>query len=524
MLRHAVLRELPRLLVVALLASWSWMFTEITVPNERTRAYLAVALVDGRTLTIDGPVQRFGPVQDWATHDGHYYTDKAPGSSLLAALPYALWRRMHPGEDITIAALVQLLRRSVALPAGLLAFLLARALLRRRCPDPRVVDLVSFGWFLGTTAFHYSTALYGHQLVGAAFLGALWLFDLAEDSPSAARRRLALLAAGALTGFAELLEYQAAIGCVALALYVFIRHARRDLPGLLLFVLGVLPSVALFAWYHQRAFGGPLELSYHHLVSPEVQALHRSGVGGVALPTREGALGVTLSLHRGLLPTCPLVALLPVGLVALYRRGERALAVLLGGAFGLYVFMVAGAGAWYGGWSFGPRLLVPALALAVVPLGDAVRVCLPRPGALGIALGLASAGVLTNQAVHAFFPELPEDLPNPLLDALVPLWRAGLVSPNLAMLRGLSPDTRTVLPLAVMVLLVIVYMVVGSLKGVPWRGRLLAGSALLLVLGAAAAAPLKVGPTRTPEQTRDFVELVRFFRSREPPPAPPRPL
>src|SRR5262245_57034982 len=87
----APMRSLDRRTLGALLCglglcqlAYSWMYSAISVPNERTRMYLTVALVDHGTFAIDAPLQRFGRVYDLARFGGHYYTDKAPGASLLA--------------------------------------------------------------------------------------------------------------------------------------------------------------------------------------------------------------------------------------------------------------------------------------------------------------------------------------------------------------------------------------------------------------------------------------------------------
>ena len=69
--------------LVGVMLSYTWMYGAISVPNERSRVYLAVALWDDHTVQIDEPLKRWGKIFDLARHDGHYYSDKAPGSSFL---------------------------------------------------------------------------------------------------------------------------------------------------------------------------------------------------------------------------------------------------------------------------------------------------------------------------------------------------------------------------------------------------------------------------------------------------------
>ncbi|MBN1770350.1 MAG: hypothetical protein JXB32_03745, partial [Deltaproteobacteria bacterium] len=282
------------LLVLALLG-YSWMYADITVPNERTRAYLVVSVVDHGSLSIDKAVERYGPVNDWARRDGHYYTDKAPGSSLLGVAPYWVARRFTKAEDWKIAEVINLMRTWVMLPIALVGFFWMRRLLRLLGQAPAVVDLASLAWALGTSAFHYGTAFYGHQIVAVCLLGALELVvraeqtlasgprappaegtvaeELAAASGAAERRscpwkkyRLPLFGAGLLAGLAGLTEYQAGIPAALLALYVVAGPLRRRPTATAMLVLGALPFVVLLFGYNTLAFGGPFKLSYQFLV------------------------------------------------------------------------------------------------------------------------------------------------------------------------------------------------------------------------------------------------------------------
>src|SRR5688572_22053133 len=158
------------------------MFQAISVPNERSRIYLAVALVDHGSFQINQPIKRFGWILDVAEFDGKVYSDKAPGSSLLAALAYGGLRIVYDAEAFDIGELIQLMRRGVMLPLGIVGFFALRRLLRRLGIMPGISDVVSLGWILGTAAFHYSTAFYGHQIVGVAFVLSLLWIEGAERS------------------------------------------------------------------------------------------------------------------------------------------------------------------------------------------------------------------------------------------------------------------------------------------------------------------------------------------------------
>src|SRR5688572_7278335 len=80
--RSEYLREAGLAALVLFVSSYAWMFSRVSVPNERTRAYLTMAIVDHGSFAVDEPLRRFGSVYDLAQFGGHYFTDKAPGASL----------------------------------------------------------------------------------------------------------------------------------------------------------------------------------------------------------------------------------------------------------------------------------------------------------------------------------------------------------------------------------------------------------------------------------------------------------
>ena len=310
---------------VCVLLSYSTMFAAVSAPNERSRVYLAVALVDHGTLSIDEPVRRFGAILDTARFDDHLYSDKAPGSSLLGAALYGVVRLFTPSSAWTIEQLIQLMRTALMVPLGLVGFWVLRKLLQSLELRPGLVDLVSTGWILGTAAFHYSTAFYGHQIVATCLLLSLYFVERAEHSrtPTAAA-----LAAGTCAGFAGITEYQAGIVSFFLALYVLAGPLRHQARAWLGFLAAALPFVLLLGAYHWLAFGGPFELSYHHLSHTHWQKIHTQGIGGITWPSAEALLGCTVSLHRGLFITSPMFLLAFAGAPVLWRHRRR-LALLL---------------------------------------------------------------------------------------------------------------------------------------------------------------------------------------------------
>ena len=515
-MRAFFLRELALALLVLSLSSYAWLFSAVSAPNERTRLYLAVALVDEGTLQVDTQLKRCGRVFDLAQHDGHYFTDKAPGSSFLAAPIYALARIAHEPTDFRVEELVNLVRTWLMLPMGLLGFLLLRALLRRLHTVDWAIDVASLGFALGTVAFHYGTAFYGHVLVSTLLLAALWFMaraGLFSEEPRTRARYLGnSLGAGLCAGLMGFTEYQAiAVAALLCVVFAFAPRAQR-LPGLAAYTLGGLPFAVALLVYNQHAFGGPFELSYHHLVGKQLQELHGFGLAGATVPTWQAFSGLLFSEHRGLVTTSPLMGL---GLVALLTERKRIarglwLAMLLSVLY--FVGIVSSSSVWAGGWAFGPRLLVPItplLALAAARLLHAHHHTLLRAFAgASVAFAVGYHGLM-----QLTFPELPPSHTRPVADLARPLLEANLVAPNLACKVG-QLGTLTLWPAWLLMLAVVAYVLTRgpekSAKVLAMRGVGSLGVAALALLGLWVQAPSNDAKSR-----RKWVERVEGFEARE---------
>ncbi|HKP55070.1 MAG TPA: hypothetical protein VJV78_00035 [Polyangiales bacterium] len=429
------LRELLLALLVLVISSYAWMFSKVSVPNERTRAYLTVALVDHGTIAIDQSLRRFGAVYDLASFGGHYYTDKAPGSSLLAVPIYGFVRLFSPAEAWDIVSLCNLFRTYLMLPFGLLGFVLLRSLLRGLGISDAGRDVASLAFSLGSPMLHYSNAFYGHVLVATLVLGALRCLRAAEGGKLGW-----FAAAGGCAGLAGLVEYQAIVLAALLGMPILFQPLRRILPGALAYLAGGLPFALALLWYDARAFGGPFELSYQHLVASTLQELHGFGLAGATSPTREVLYEMATSPSRGLFCTAPLLGFGLCALPFVHRRlgWSLWLTCLLGSAY--FVLIVASSSVWFGGWSFGLRLLIPIYGMLAIAAAAGFDACARWSMFSALLRALAIYAIVYQLLVLLSFPELPPEFFRPLPDAIIPALREGLVAPNLACKHfGLSP-------------------------------------------------------------------------------------
>lgn len=452
-------REAGFALAVLVVLGYSWMPTVgVSSPNERSRIYLAVSLVDHHTVTIDEPLRRFGGIFDLAQWRGHFFTDKAPGSSILAAAVYGTCRLFRPASAFTIEDLLSLMRHTIMLPVGVLGFLLFRRLARRLELPEATIHVVSLSWLLGSAAAHASAGFVGHQIVAVCLLAALLLLLQVEAQVACAckmrRLRIQCAGAGLIAGFSVLTEYQSAIPFGLLALYTIAGPLRRRPALLLWLLLGSLPGAVGLLVYNKLAFGGFFQVSYHHLVNPGLQQLHGQGIGGVRVPRMEYARGALLSWHRGFLATSPFFVLAVPGLVAMWRVGLRRLSLLVGGAIAYYVLFVCSTEIWFAGWGFGPRLMVPMMGLAALAVSFGFA-GLRAAWTQGVAVGLFLWGIVYTQTANAVFPELPERFTHPLPEILLPALHAGALVPNWATRLFGWHGVGTLLPVALVIALLI---------------------------------------------------------------------
>ncbi len=125
-------------------------------------------------------------------------------------------------------------------------------------------------------------------------------------------------------------------------------------------IVRTAPPLALAAVltiaYNLARFGDPLEFGYKPPADP-----------GFTTPLFEGAAGLLFSPEKSLLLFAPAIVLVPAALVAL-ARGRRAFAALIAGLFATSFVLAATWHSWMGGWSWGPRLLIPGVAVLLVAL------------------------------------------------------------------------------------------------------------------------------------------------------------
>ena len=352
-------------------------------PQDVSRLGLSLSIAERGSLNIDP--YALG-TSDRAFRDGHWYSDKAPGVSLLALPTVEALRAID-----TVAGNPHGLRiwnRAghiwiVRMLTGGVALLLCSLLLGRAAEalQPGYGAPVALTYALGTIAGPLGATTFDNGVAAAVAFAAFFI--------AAKGRRLAA-AAGAVAGASVLFEYQAALVAVALAGYVAIRCGRR---ALLAYVAGGAPFALLLGAYNWATFGSPFHTSYSYVRNQFTERQHE-GFFGIGAPTAHGAWFLFLD-GRGLLVISPVLVAAAVGLVLLWRRGCRAEAGLCGFVTLSFLFVAMGYFEPYGGISPGPRFFAPALPFVALGLADAYQ----RFPVVTSLLALWSAAMVTMDAL-----------------------------------------------------------------------------------------------------------------------------
>jgi len=476
--------ELPRtrggravLVFVFLLACYGYFFPTLNNWGSNSRMDLIYAIVDKGTVRIDDYHQNTG---DKAYFEGHYYTDKSIGPSLLGipfylafkglvrlpplaqlasgkkgpgALPSLdeVYKKYHlpvpgtPGAGHSplyhAMALVFVTFFSVAVLSALVGAVVYLLADRFAAASANAIVLaLAFG--LGTPTFAYSNQLYQHQ-AGAfgAFVGFFLLWRVMAEGAS--RRWLWLV--GALFGYAMASEY--VLGPILTMVVLWAGFQVRPGRDLVRIIAAAAPWLIATAVYNMAAFQTPLPVGYRYSAFP---AAFDSGIFGFSVPSWSSIYMFTFSPYRGLFFLSPFLLLAAPGLYVMSRhRRNRQLALVV--LVITVLFFVYNASHWVstGGDSAGPRYLIPMLPFLSVPIIfvlNGVR----RPwqwGVIAVLVGVSIVGVWVLSLAGQSFP--PETVGRPILDYALPLVRAGQLRFNLGTALGMHGLTA-VIPLLVL--------------------------------------------------------------------------
>jgi 4-amino-4-deoxy-L-arabinose transferase-like glycosyltransferase len=463
-------------LFLILLTCYGYFFPKYSNGGSNSRIDLVFAVVDQGVLNIDAYHTNTG---DKAFFEGHYYTDKSPGPSLVAIPFYALYKGI-----IAFPPLQQLLQQpvtngrvaifipaqtwgirfftffSVAVPSalsGVVFFLFAS----RFTPKLGRAFFLSLIYGLATLIFTYSNILFQHALATfGVFVGFYFLWRVVYENAS----HKLLWLVGALFGLAVMTDYPVVVLLALMCLWALIEMPNRW--ALYRVVVGALPFILILAAYHYAIFHTPLPVGYNYSIWGST--VHNQGLLGFVPPTPQSLYGVTFSTFRGLFWISPILLLAFPGLHFMWKdhQDQRSLVVLLATCITVYIIANASYLVWWGGWSVGTRFIVPLIPFLCLPIIFVFNRWLDKPIGRIVIAALSVASFLNvwiqSLAGSDFPPDIatgaPADitvftaptwtleeaaknnfLSNPLFDYSIPRLLKGEISPNIGDLLHLPP-------------------------------------------------------------------------------------
>lgn len=445
--------------------------------NQVARYNQTRSIVQRGTLYVEGIGY---PSDDQIKINGHTYSSKAPGNSLLGVPPYALFQGiawlMGPRNAFWqnwAAHMTTIV--SVGIPCALMGLALYLFLVGVGIgPPSALLGATAIG--LGTTFMPYATMYFGHALAGAfSFLSfyCLWdAFRLRQTQADPGRR---VLYAAFLISAAVITEYPLVITAGVLSLYLL--STKPSLKELRDWAVGGASGILVLLIYNTLAFGHPLALSYLNYSKSERNSfpVHQHGLGGVTGPKLDILKELLWGDTRGILWFAPVLILVIPGLVYLWakrrdlwREGLVVMALIVG-----FLIFNAGYGDsiryWGGANSAGPRHLIPALPFVGIAIGLLLG---SMPWLLG---GVVLASITVALVITAVMPQVPMLFGKPFSEFLFPYFlngqlsvhRGGLVSAKLVTQDSIAynwgkllglPGSWSLVPLYAIVLVLLAFI------------------------------------------------------------------
>jgi hypothetical protein len=476
--------------------------------NIDSRIDLVHALVDQASVRID----TFNAnTWDKAIDNGHYYSDKAPGTAVMGAAVYGAFKvaKQTPVLGGGISALETNSAWNIAISIGQTNTQVKPTKSKRilggcqrsgtgsvqyipwknRLYPPfrdwalakyvstiglvglfSAIFLAFFFWFLGrfalptgvrwaatllyglaTVALPYSTVFYSHQLVAGFLFIAFALLYLCKRGEG---RWWFLPLSGFLLGLSLFTEYTVGLVVIAIGLYA-LWVLRRNFAGIgRMAIAGAVPLVAL-GIYNYACFGSPLDSGYSHDWC--WSAAQAGGFEGFTYPHLGPLWDLTFGTYRGLFFASPWLVLAVSGIYVLVRSGlklETILCFVIGVGF---IVLISAYWGWNGGRTDGPRYLVPIVPFLAFLAAFGLEAAWWRKRTRVIAILLALWSVVVTWSLFLGGDQFPDSWRHdPLLSYSWPALRHGIVESNAGFFLGLS-GWASLIPLVVLAGIVLVW-------------------------------------------------------------------
>ncbi len=406
--------------------------------NTTSRVLPVLNCIDKRTITIDEYADQ---TMDKSKVNGHYYSDKAPLPSFVVIPFYAACRALgivHYKTDFNAYSRPVFLLGSFicgSLPFVLICFLFFKYISQNS--DEKKAAMLSMVFLYASFVFVFSGTFFTH-VFSAALLLMSYIFIKEKKH----------FYSGLFLGLAFLSDYTVLFIIPIWAIQIYLNE--KKFKEIISFSLGLAPLILLFLLYNKITTGSPFDLLYNHSTFDESSKPNANL--GFSHPSLKALYGLTLSTYRGILIYCPMLILAIVYFIKSkeWNKVNWAKNYLFIIAIG-YFLLISSHLVWWGGWSYGPRQLMP---LAVLLLFEgAIFISKQKINQFAF-WGLGSIALLFTWIVKGTVVySVPTEMTSPFRDYFFQNAQNGLTNPNniLTMYLPISPTIAGIVWLCLMI-------------------------------------------------------------------------
>lgn len=399
--------------------------------NTTSRVLPVLNYVEKHTIQIDEYADQ---TMDKSFVHGHYYSDKAPLPSFVIIPFYWTLRAIglttyNSNFDI-YSRPVFLLGSFIcgSLPFVLICFIFFKY--AYKYANMKHAALLSMVFLYTSFVFIFSGTFFTHVFSAALLL--LSYICIKEKR---------YFYSGLFLGFAFLSDYTVLFIIPIWAIQIFINE--KNFKTVIAFAVGLLPLALLFLLYNKITTGSAFDLLYNHSTFGDGAA--PAANLGFSHPSIKALYGLTISPYRGILIYCPMLIFTLVyyfkdkGWSTFQWQKNYLIYITIG-----YFLLISSHLVWWGGWSYGPRQLMP---IAVLLLFEAVLFIAKRDinkvwfWAVSIVTLLFTL-MIKGTVVYS----VPTEMTSPFRDYFFQNARYGLTNPNniLTMYMPVSPTIAAI--------------------------------------------------------------------------------
>ena len=376
--------------------------------NSASRFALVEALAERGSFVFNLDEARMA-APDMVQLDGKFFTIFTPGISFFAVPFYKI------GQIFQIEQLASYFSTTIF---AICSLLLISKLAQRLNVKKPIAIIGGFVFLFATNAFAYSQTLTQHHGSTTLILAALYITML----PVSWKRNIFF---GIISGLGMLFDFPNMFMLFAIGLFLFSKHLdikkRFDKYrvtfnySIVLVAVGMIPFILGFLYYNTQTTGSPLQIGQmfyrsDYFDTDEVKAQHKierqksqdTYADKLPFSTKiqlNSGYVLLLSDERAWWYYSPIILLGIIGIILSYREKKYLnYTVLFSSIILLNILMYSMFGDPWGGWSFGPRYLIPGAAISSVLFAYALEKYKKNLIFLIISLGLFGYSAVVNTA------------------------------------------------------------------------------------------------------------------------------